>query len=57
MDVVRVCRLLRRLLDQIKFFKNEAFLDNSVRITMGTREQNRLLIDAVTDFSEEHGLL
>ena len=41
----------------IKFFKNEAFLDNSVRITMGTREQNRLLIDAVTDFSEEHGLL
>jgi histidinol-phosphate aminotransferase len=41
----------------IKFFKNEAFLDNSVRITMGTREQNRRLIDAVNAFAKEHGLL
>jgi histidinol-phosphate aminotransferase len=41
----------------IKFFKNEAFLDNSVRITLGTREQNRRLIEAVTAFAGEHGLL
>jgi histidinol-phosphate aminotransferase len=41
----------------IKFFKNEAFLDDSVRITMGTREQNERLIAAVTAFARERGLV
>ena len=41
----------------IKFFKNEAFLDNSVRITLGTREQNQRLIEAVTSFARARGLL
>lgn len=41
----------------IKFFKNEAFLDNSVRITMGTRKQNQRLMDAVAAFARERGLI
>jgi histidinol-phosphate aminotransferase len=41
----------------IKFFKNEAFLDHCVRITLGTREQNRRLVEAVTGFARERGLL
>jgi histidinol-phosphate aminotransferase len=41
----------------IKFFKNEAFLDNCVRITVGTHEQNMRLIEAVTGFARRHGLI
>jgi histidinol-phosphate aminotransferase len=40
----------------IKFFKNEPFLDYCVRITIGTREQNQALAEALTAFAEEKGL-
>ena len=41
----------------IKFFKNEPFLDDCVRITIGTSEQNRRLIKAISAFARERGLL
>lgn len=41
----------------IKFFKNEPFMDDCVRITIGTREQNRRLGDALSAFAGEKGLL
>ncbi len=41
----------------IKFFKNEPFLDDCVRITIGTSEQNRRLINAISVFARERGLL
>lgn len=39
----------------IKFF-NEASMENCVRITIGTKEQNRRLVDAVATFARENGL-